>query len=309
MSNGLVKYKTDAGVEISITPQDVRDLFASGNAAVSDKEVSLFLGLCQAQGLNPFLREAYLVKYSDKHPATLIVGKEAFTKRAYTHPLFEGFEAGVTIVTKDGALEQRQGSLVGSNTETLVGGWARVYVKDRKVPYFEEVSLQEYMGFKRDYKTGEVVPTEMWASKPATMIRKVALVHALREAFPERFSGLYDESEMGGVSNDEVLITNVVDVSPEPAEKPVAPVESNPEAAAINAKTSELIKQIMTVTGEDKGKVVNAVLSRFRLDKSICKDSGTNTATAQLLYDRTAEYHAEFMAPETYEEALEDIPF
>ena len=32
---------------------------------------------------------------------------------------------------------------------------------------------------------------------PATMIRKVALVQALREAFPSELSGMYDQSEMG----------------------------------------------------------------------------------------------------------------
>ena len=31
---------------------------------------------------------------------------------------------------------------------------------------------------------------------PATMIRKVALVQVLREAFPGTFGGLYDRSEM-----------------------------------------------------------------------------------------------------------------
>ena len=33
--------------------------------------------------------------------------------------------------------------------------------------------------------------------KPATMIRKVALTHALRECFPQVYSGVYDESESG----------------------------------------------------------------------------------------------------------------
>ena len=39
--------------------------------------------------------------------------------------------------------------------------------------------------------------TNVWDSKPATMIRKVALTHALRECFPQVYSGLYDESESG----------------------------------------------------------------------------------------------------------------
>ena len=37
----------------------------------------------------------------------------------------------------------------------------------------------------------------MWAKMPATMIRKVAIVSALREAFPDKFQGMYDQSEMG----------------------------------------------------------------------------------------------------------------
>ena len=35
-----------------------------------------------------------------------------------------------------------------------------------------------------------------WKSIPCTMIRKVALVHALREAFPNDLGSLYIEDEM-----------------------------------------------------------------------------------------------------------------
>ena len=48
------------------------------------------------------------------------------------------------------------------------------------------------MGKKRDG-----TPSGQWAKMPGTMIRKVAMVHALREAFPEDFGGMYDSSEMG----------------------------------------------------------------------------------------------------------------
>jgi hypothetical protein len=43
-----------------------------------------------------------------------------------------------------------------------------------------------------EYDTGK----SLWNGKKATMIRKVALVHALREAFPSTFGALYDESEV-----------------------------------------------------------------------------------------------------------------
>lgn len=50
---------------------------------------------------------------------------------------------------------------------------------------YEEVKLSEY-------DTGK----SLWNGKKATMIRKVALVHALREAFPSTFGALYDECEV-----------------------------------------------------------------------------------------------------------------
>ncbi|WP_269318659.1 RecT family recombinase [Caldicellulosiruptor bescii] len=70
--------------------------------------------------------------------------------------------------------------------EELVGGWAKVFRKDWAVPIEISVSLQEYIRKKKDGQ-----PTRSWREMPATMIRKVALVQALREAFPEQFQGMY----------------------------------------------------------------------------------------------------------------------
>ena len=38
---------------------------------------------------------------------------------------------------------------------------------------------------------------QQWSKKPATMIRKVALVQALREAFPANLGGMYAAEEVG----------------------------------------------------------------------------------------------------------------
>jgi len=149
----------------------------------TDQEAYLFLRLCQAHGLNPFLREAYLVKYSDAQPATMVVGKEAFTQRAERHPQFDGFRAGV-IVQRADALDYREGAFVPKGT-ALVGGWAEVYRKDRSYTFRVEVAFDEY----NTKQSG-------WQRMPGTMIRKVALVQALREAFPTAFTGLYDAAEM-----------------------------------------------------------------------------------------------------------------
>ena len=186
----IVEYETETG-KVRLSPQIIKQYLVSGDASkVTDAEVFMFLKLCQHQRLNPFLREAYLIKYSDKEPATIVVGKETFTKRAARCELCAGWQAGVIVKKKDGTLEYRTGTLVLPDEE-LVGGWAKVYRKDWKEPLEVSVSMQEYVRKKKD---GTLMRN--WAEMPATMIRKVALTQALREAFPEQFTGMYSAEEM-----------------------------------------------------------------------------------------------------------------
>ena len=186
----LARYTPEGGDEITLTTQIVRSVISTSDT-VTDKEIMLFVSLCRTYRLDPFIREAHLIKYGQK-PATLVVGKDVFVKRAQKNPRFEGFEAGITVLSPDGTkMVRREGSMQLPG-EQIVGGWARVHVHGYAVPMFEEVGFWEYAGKKADGSLNQ-----QWASKPATMIRKVALVHALREAFPTDFTGLYDASEMG----------------------------------------------------------------------------------------------------------------
>ena len=184
MAKELAKYKDSSGQEITITDVDVVRVFCD-NPAVTQREVKLFVELCKAQRLNPFIREAYLVKYGDK-PASLVVGKDVYTKRAQANPRFKGMQAGI-FVTRDGKGKEREGSMV--------------------LPIYDSVAFEEYANRRKDGKLGG-----SWAKMPGTMIRKVAMVHALREAFPDEFQGLYDAAEMGVDGQEE---------QPEQAEQPI----------------------------------------------------------------------------------------
>lgn len=188
MSNYICKYETDTG-EITLTPETIRNTI-SNNPSVTDREVNLFMALCKAQKLNPFIKEAHLIKYGS-NPATMVVGKDVYTKRAQKNQRFKGYRAGITVITPSGQLDRREGSMVVSG-DTLVGGWCSVIIDGYEAPMFDEVSFDEYAGRKKD---GSLNKT--WSDKPGTMIRKVAIVHALREAFPDDFTGLYDSCEMG----------------------------------------------------------------------------------------------------------------
>ena len=180
----LAEFSTDTGQVLSA--ETVKNYLVSGNGAVTEQEILMFMELCKAQKLNPFLREAYLIKFGTS-PANIVVGKDVFVKRAYRNPSFKGMKAGIVIIGKDGEMKYREGSLKAPG-ETLVGGWCEVYVSDMDYPIRSEVSMEEY-------SKGQ----STWKQMPAVMIRKCAMVTALREAFPEDLAGCYDAAEMQNV--------------------------------------------------------------------------------------------------------------
>lgn len=179
----IVRYEASDGTPVTLSPEIVaRDILGAGND-ISDRQMASFIAKCQARHLNPLAGDCYLTVF--KGQATVIVSKDYFVRTATQQPTFDGIKAGVVVKTRDGELLYREGGIVGSTTERLVGGWAEVYDKGRSHPSRAEVSLAEY-----DQHNA------MWESKPATMIRKVALVQAIREAYPGVFGGLYDRDEM-----------------------------------------------------------------------------------------------------------------
>lgn len=185
--NTPIEIETASGELFTISFDDVRNFICQ---KASDAECKIFLETCRQYHLNPFTREAFLIHYDNKNddtPCAIVLGKDCYLKMADRNPSYDGFEAGV-VVYADGQIIDREGSILYDG-EVLLGGWARVYRKDRSRPNYDEVRFDEYNTNK-----------SLWAAKPATMIRKVALVHALREAFPSTFGQLYDESEIDVVA-------------------------------------------------------------------------------------------------------------
>lgn len=191
----MAKFEAN-GQLVELDANTVREYLVNGDAEVSDQEVAMFINLCKYQGLNPFVREAYLIKYDKTKPATMVVGKDAFTRRAAQIKECKGWSAGVAVLTAKGEYQEREGTIV-TNGEKLVGGWCEILRDGWQKPFKATVNLGEY-------NTGK----SQWSKMPATMIRKVAIVSALREAFPDKFQGMYDQSEMGvngELPEDEIL--------------------------------------------------------------------------------------------------------
>jgi len=177
---GSVTYQV-AGQDVKLSYQIVRDFLTKGNGTVTDQDLTQFISICKYNQLNPFLNEAYLVKFGTQ-PAQMIVSKEALMKRADECPNYDGIQAGV-IVMREGHEVELEGCFY-RESDILVGGWAKVYRSDRKFPVTAKVLLSEY-----DKKQST------WNEKKSTMISKVAKVQALRESFPTQLGAMYTREE------------------------------------------------------------------------------------------------------------------
>lgn len=176
-----IAFTDDVGANITVTADDVRNLICS---SADQKEVSLFLQLCKSQRLNPFVKDAYLVKYGN-NPAQMITNYQVFNRRACRNENYAGIENGV-VVLRNGEIVHKDGSAVYKAAgETLLGGWAKVYFKDNRKPAYAEVALD-------DYSTGK----SNWSKMPGVMIEKCAKAAAWRLAFPDDFQGMYVSEEM-----------------------------------------------------------------------------------------------------------------
>lgn len=232
--NQLVEFSAN-GEKVKLSPAIVKKYLVNGNGDVSDDEIVYFINLCKSQGLNPFIKDCYLIKYGIS-PAQMVVSKDVFLKRAERNSEFDGLDAGIIVINNEsGELTYRKGAFYLKDREEVVGGWADVFRKNISHPTHIEVSVEEYVGKTKDGKLNS-----QWSTKMATMIRKVAITQALRETFPNDFQKMYAAEEMNvDVKLDEAPIqqpTNIVEqapVQPQTYLQPEEPQGSQPEGVSL----------------------------------------------------------------------------
>lgn len=194
MLRQTVTWKTpDATEAIELSIDSVRKLFATPTKSgklPSDRECWLFLQMCKARGLNPYLGDAYLVGYDEGSGAkfNLITAHQALMKRAEASGKKTGMESGVIVQDKKtGEVTETAGDFFLEETHKLVGAWCKVYRSDYEKPVYDRVKLSTYdKGYSR------------WKADPAGMIVKVAEASVHRLAFPAEVGGLYVSEEMSG---------------------------------------------------------------------------------------------------------------
>ena len=185
MSNDLAVLQNNSVWECDLSLKEIRDIFAP---KANENEFKAFVGLGRATKLNPFLKEIWLVKYDEKAPASIFIGRDGFRRSAQANQNYDWHHVESVYSNDDfqynlklGEVEHKQNF---KDRGILIGAYCLVQKKNSSKPVYVFVTLKEY-------NSGRSV----WASKPETMIKKVAEAQALRMAFQELFAGSYGEGE------------------------------------------------------------------------------------------------------------------
>lgn len=152
---------------IKLSIQNVQNLIAvktrSGKTC-SVNDAIKFMMMCKARLLNPYEGDAFLIGYDGKDGPTfsLITAHQAFLKRAELHPEYDGMKSGVILQGKeDKKLSEIEGDFYQPDSETVVGGWATVFFKNRKYPMSKKIRLAR---FQKQFG--------VWQDDPAGMVCK-----------------------------------------------------------------------------------------------------------------------------------------
>ena len=270
-SNALVVSYDVLGTHVELDLDFVKKYLVRGKAElVSNQELVFFMNTCRQQKLNPLVQgEVYLIKYSKDDPAQMVVGKDAYLRRAFDHPDYLFKNDGITV-QRGNEIIQKEGCCLYPG-ETLVGGWCRVtFMRNGKErTAFKEVAFAEYNKGQAN-----------WKSKPATMINKVAVSQCVRDAFPKDYEGVYSEDEMIASGAIPVGYRELDD--PKPEEQPAE--EEDPVIS--QEQRQQLFKAAQANFGKDKG---NAVVKSIIEEMGLTSTTGMKMSTYNKVVERLVE--------------------
>ena len=265
-SNALSKAESNAlsvsydvlGTRVELDLNFVKRYLVRGQAdRVTDQELVFFMNTCKMQKLNPLASgEVYCIKFGSE-PAQMVIGKDAYLRRAFSNPDYLYKEDGITVQRGD-QIVQKEGCCLYPG-EKLIGGWCKVHfmrnAKERTA--YKEVSLEEYNKGQANWKT-----------KPATMIDKVAVSQCVRDAFPKDYEGLYSEDEMVASGAIPVNFREVKTVQEnDNTATAVEVVEDDPVIS--QEQRQAFFKAARTQFGKDEGnEVVKSIIEEMGLEST-----------------------------------------
>lgn len=136
---------------------------------------AMFIGQCQATGLNPLNKEIWLLKIHGNYH--VMIGINGFYSIASRHPMYDG----MLFVTE-----------FDDNGKPALST-ATAYRKDWKHP---SIGIARWTEDAKS-EVGKSGAKTQWGERPTHMLEKIAKARALRPLFPQRLNGVYLPEEVG----------------------------------------------------------------------------------------------------------------
>ena len=199
----------------TLKEKDIKSLFLPAEKSKVDLEMSYLLRLkekeprltvsdfqsfivkAQTFGADPLKEHIYLIPFNmqvydpvtrkkeSKRMASVVFSYHFQLARAEEHPQYDGHTLTEGIgdyfdVVKSEVIKQPYYD-------------CEVYRKDRTRPVNFRAWFPEFKKTKQDWDTKKEVLNAQWSSQPMNMLRKCALMNALKQAFPQELNGMNTE--------------------------------------------------------------------------------------------------------------------
>ena len=224
---------------------------------LSNIEFEAFVQLGLSLDLNPFKKEIWAIKQKPHEAAMVSVGINGYRTVAQRNPLYEYHQADAVyendqFMVKDSEVYH---NYVLKDRGRLVGAYCKVKRKNTPKPTFVYVDFAEY-----DKKHALWKPAAA-GGKPATMIKKVAEAHAIRQSFAE-LNGTYTDDELP----EDILKpeNNVIKITETHTQ-----TEKLKNIINVHAETGEVIEE--KATHEQIGAILDLIDSKELSDECIQK--------------------------------------
>lgn len=231
---------SDAQLEI------IRQVAAAG---CDDYEIAQLLIVAQQTGLNPLLRQIYMIKRWNKTQRREV---------AMPQTSIDGFRATADRTGK--YVPGRDSTYTYDDAGNLVS--ATAHIKKFAGGAWHEVAVTAYWSeYAQMTKDGKLFET--WAKMPHVMLSKCAEALALRRAFPAELSGVYTADEMAQADNPpQITVTHPEEEAP--ARVKVEPF-TEPPSQRPNKEQFDMIETLSRETwgGEWKEKGAEFVMFGF----------------------------------------------
>lgn len=179
--------------------EEIKSYLKSKAPGLTNGEFLSIKELCLATGLNPYLKEVWVIKRGNDNQ--IMIGRDGYRKGAQRQPEYdyhyvEAIYSNDIFEVVNGEVQHRHAFLKRGE---LVGAYCVAKRKSSSRAIHATASITEY-----DKKQS------LWNTMKETMIKKVAEANALRLVFQEVFSGTYSDAELYEEEAPKVTQTDIL---------------------------------------------------------------------------------------------------